>query len=63
MAEVQEAKQAGNVVTSDNLAEWTMNRLGLATEEAPVEADEVEETPESEPIVEAEGESEQESEP
>jgi len=32
MAEVQEAKQAGNVVTSDNLAEWTMNRLGLATE-------------------------------
>ena len=63
MAEVQEAKQAGNVVTSDNLAEWTMNRLGLATEEAPVEADEVEETPESEPIVEAKGESEQESEP
>lgn len=63
MAEVQEAKQAGNVVTSDNLAEWTMNRLGLATEEAPVEADEVEETPESEPIVEAEGESEQESDP
>jgi hypothetical protein len=62
-AQVVEAKQASNVVTSENLAEWTMNRLGLATEEAPVEAEAVEETPESEPIVEAEGESEQDSEP
>ena len=62
MAEVQEAKQAGNVVTSENLTEWTMNRLGLAEQEDPVEADEVEETPESEPM-ESEEQSEQESEP
>lgn len=62
MAEVQEAKQASNVVTSENLTEWTMNRLGLAEQEDPVEADEVEETPESEPM-EAEEQSEQESEP
>ncbi len=60
---VEQPKTAGNVVTSENLAEWTMNRLGLATEEAPVEAEAVEESPESEPIVEAEGESELESEP
>jgi hypothetical protein len=62
-AQVVEAKQAGNVVTSENLTEWTMNRLGLATEEAPVEAEAVEETPESEPTVEAEGESESDAEP
>jgi hypothetical protein len=62
MAEVQEAKQASNVVTSENLTEWTMNRLGLAEQEDPVEADEVEETPESEPM-ESEEQSEQESEP
>ena len=62
MAEVQEAKQAGNVVTSENLTEWTMNRLGLAEQEDPVEADEVEETPESE-LMESEEQSEQESEP
>jgi hypothetical protein len=61
-AQVVEAKQASNVVTSENLTEWTMDRLGLATEEAPVEAEAVEETPESEPTVEAEGESEQDSE-
>jgi hypothetical protein len=61
MAEVQEAKQAGNVVTSENLTEWNMNRLGLATDEAPIEAETVEETPESEPVAE-EGESEQDSE-
>lgn len=54
---VEQPRQAGNVVTSENLTEWTMDRLGLATEEAPVEAEAVEETPESEPI-EAEGESE-----
>ena len=58
---VEQPKQAGNVVTSENLAEWTMDRLGLATEEAPVEAEAVEETPESEPI-EAEGESEHDTE-
>jgi len=62
MAEVQEAKQAGNVVTSENLTEWTMNRLGLAEQEDPVEAEAVEETPESEPM-ESEEQSEQESEP
>ena len=64
MAEAQavEAKQAGNVVTSENLTEWTLNRMGLATEEAPVEAEAVEETPESEPT-EVEGESEQDQEP
>jgi len=55
---VEQPKQAGNVVTSENLAEWTMDRLGLATEEAPVEAEAVEETPDSEPTVDAEGESE-----
>jgi len=58
-------REAGNVVTSENLVEWNMNRLGLATDDAPVEAEEaVEETPvEAEPIVEAEGESEQDNEP
>ena len=62
MAEVvEQPRQAGNVVTSENLTEWTMDRLGLATEEAPVEAEAVEETPESEPI-EAEGESEHDTE-
>ena len=60
-AQVVEAKQAGNVVTSENLTEWNMNRLGLATDEAPTEAETVEETPESEPVAE-EGESEQDSE-
>jgi hypothetical protein len=64
MAEAQavEAKQAGNVVTSENLTEWTLNRMGLATEEAPTEAETVEETPESEPVAE-EGESEHDQEP
>ena len=61
-AQVSEAKQAGNVVTSENLTEWTMNRLGLATDEAPTEAEAVEETPESEPVAE-EGESEHDAEP
>lgn len=56
-------REAGNVVTSENLVEWNMNRLGLATDDAPVEAEEVEETLESEPIEEAQGESEQENEP
>ena len=48
-AQVVEQKQAGNVVTSENLTEWTMNRLGLAGEDAPVEAETVEETPVAEP--------------
>ena len=60
-AQVLEAKQAGNVVTSENLTEWNMNRLGLAGEDAPIEADAVEETPESEPIADDE-QSEQDSE-
>ena len=60
-AQVLEAKQASNVVTSENLTEWTMNRLGLATDDAPTEAETVEETPDSEPVAE-EGESEQDSE-
>lgn len=64
MAEAQEVevKQAGNVVTSENLTEWTLNRMGLATEEAPTEAETVEETPESEPVAE-EGQSEHDAEP
>jgi hypothetical protein len=61
-AQVLEEKQASNVVTSENLTEWNMNRLGLAGEDAPIEADAVEETPESEPIADDE-QSEQESEP
>jgi len=48
--------QAANVVTSENLAEWTANKLGLATEEAPTEVV-AKETP-TEPVVEAEGQSE-----
>ena len=55
-------RTADNVVTSDNLAEWTANKLGLASEEAPVAAEAVEETPDSEPAVEAQAESEPEAE-
>ena len=61
-AQVLEEKQASNVVTSENLTEWNMNRLGLATDETPTEAEAVEETPESEPVAE-EGESEHDQEP
>jgi hypothetical protein len=53
--------QAANVLTSENAEEFYANRLGLA-DEAPVEAETVEETPESEPIEEAEEQSGQESE-
>ena len=64
MAETQEVavRTADNVVTSDNLAEWTANKLGLASEEAPSEA--VEEPVEvaTEPEVEAQAESEPEAE-
>lgn len=49
-------REASMVVTSENLAEWTANRLGLAVEDAPTEAEE------SEPVVEAESQSEQEAE-
>ena len=61
MSEVN-VRTADNVVTSDNLAEWTANKLGLASEEAPVAAEAVEETPDSEPAVEAQAESEPEAE-
>jgi len=54
-------QQAANVLTSENAEEFYSNRLGLA-DEAPVEAETVEETPESEPIEEAEEQSGQESE-
>ena len=47
-------REAGTVVTSENLADWTANKLGLAVEEAPAVAD----TP-SEPEVEADSQSEQ----
>ena len=55
-------RTADNVVTSDNLAEWTANKLGLASEEAPVAAEAVEETPDSEPTIKVEAESEPEAE-
>ena len=60
MSEEVVVRTADNVVTSDNLAEWTANKLGLASEEAPVAAEQ--ETPESEPAVEAQAESEPEAE-
>lgn len=44
---VDQPKQAGTVVTSENLAEFTANKLGLATESSPTAA-EVDESP-SEP--------------
>jgi chromosome segregation ATPase len=53
-------KEASNVLTSENSEAFYANRLGLA-DEAPVEADPVEETPESEPIEEAEEQSGQKS--
>jgi len=55
-------RTADNVVTSDNLAEWTANKLGLASDEAPVAAEAVEETPDSEPTIKVEAESEPEAE-
>jgi hypothetical protein len=51
-------KSAGSVVTSENLAEFTANKLGLATEESPTAA-EVDENP-SEPAAEV-GQSEQDA--
>jgi len=48
---------ATNVVTSENLVEWNVNKLGLATEPANTAAETVEETPVTEPVAE-EGESE-----
>ena len=60
MAEAEIVRTASNVVTSDNLAEFHAEKLGLASDEAPVEADQ--ETLESEPTVEAQAESEPEAE-
>ena len=58
VAEVAEQpKQAGTVVTSENLAEFTANKLGLASEESPTAADTVDEKSSSEPAAE-EGQSE-----
>ena len=58
MSEAEVVRTASNVVTSENLAEFHAEKLGLASEEAPVAAETVEETPESEPAVEAQAESE-----
>lgn len=52
MAEAEVVREASNVVTSENLVEWNVNKLGLATEESPTAAETVEETPESEPAAE-----------
>ena len=52
---VDQPKQAGTVVTSENLAEFTANKLGLASESSPTAA-EVDENP-SEPAAQ-EGQSE-----
>ena len=58
MSEAEVVRTASSVVTSDNLAEFHAEKLGLASEEAPVAAETVEETPDSEPAVEAQAESE-----
>ena len=62
MSEAEVARTASNVVTSENLADFHANKLGLASEEAPVEAAPVEETVDAEPAVEAQTESEPEAE-
>ena len=62
MSEANVVRTAENVVTSDNLAEFHANKLGLASDDAPVAAETVEETPDSEPAVEAQAESELEAE-
>jgi len=58
MSEANVAERlASNVVTSENVVEWNVNKLGLATEPAQTAAETVEETPVSEPVAE-EGQSE-----
>jgi len=58
MSEANVAERlASNVVTSENVVEWNVNKLGLATEPAQTAAETVEETPVSEPVSE-EGQSE-----
>lgn len=54
---VAEPKQAGTVVTSENLADFNANKLGLASEQSPTVADTVDEKSSSEPAAE-EGQSE-----
>ena len=55
MSEAQESQvvdqpnQAGTVVTSENLAEFNANKLGLASEQSPTVADTVDEESSSEP--------------
>jgi hypothetical protein len=46
---VDQPKQAGTVVTSENLAEFNANKLGLASEQSPTVADTVDEKSSSEP--------------
>ena len=60
MSEV--VRTADSVLTSENSADFYANKLGLASEEAPVAAEAVEETPDSEPTIKAEAESESEAE-
>ena len=58
MSEANVAERlASNVVTSENVVEWNVNKLGLATEPAQTAAETVEKTPVSEPVAE-EGQSE-----
>ena len=58
MSEANVAERlASNVVTSENVVEWNVNKLGLATEPAQTAAETVEETPVSEPVAK-EGQSE-----
>jgi hypothetical protein len=53
MSEANVAERlASNVVTSENVVEWNVNKLGLATEPAQTAAETVEETPVSEPVAE-----------
>jgi hypothetical protein len=56
-AEVAQPKQAGTVVTSENLADFNANKLGLASEQSPTVADTVDDESSSEPAAE-EGQSE-----
>ena len=62
MSEAEVVRTASNVVTSENLANFHAEKLGLASDEVPVEAAPVEETPDTEPAVEAQTESEPEAE-
>lgn len=48
----EQPKQASTVVTSENLAEFNANKLGLASEESPTAADTVDEKSSSEPAAE-----------